>query len=211
MTDPAPARGAELPRLHVITDDALARRPDLTDLAGHVAAAGPLALHARAPGLGGHACWALALALRDAVGETAALFFVNDRLDVARATGATGLQLPAGGLPPAAARALLPPGVLIGRSTHDAAAARAADAAGADYVVLGPIWETTSHPGRAGLGLGAIGQAAPARIIAIGGITDPERARACRAAGAYGVAVIRAVWQDPDPGGAARRMLLCLQ
>jgi thiamine-phosphate pyrophosphorylase len=210
MTGAAPARGAELPRLHVITNDGLARRPGIAALAAQAAAAGPLALHARAPGLGGRACWALALALRDAARETAALVFVNDRLDVARATGAAGLQLPAGGLPPAAARALLPPGVLIGRSAHDPGAARAAHADGADYVVLGPIWETTSHPGRAGLGLEAIGRAAPARVIAIGGITNPERARACRAAGAYGIAVIRAVWEDPDPGGAARRMLLCL-
>jgi thiamine-phosphate diphosphorylase len=207
----APGHGAALPRLHVITNDALARRADLATLARAVAASGPIALHARAPGLGGRACWTLAQTLHEAARGTSAVVFVNDRLDVARMSGAAGLHLPAGGLPLAAARALLAPGVSLGRSVHDPAEARAAHATGADYVVLGPIWETASHPGRAPLGLEVIAQAAPARVIAIGGITSPERARACRAAGACGVAVVRAVWDDPDPGGAARRMLLSLQ
>ena len=210
MNGAAPGRAAGLPRLHAITDAALVRRSNFSALAGAVAAAGSLALHARAPALGGRACWAVARTLRDAAAGTTALVFVNDRLDVARAIGAAGLQLPADGLPPAAARPLLAVGVLLGRSAHSAPAARAAHEAGADYVVLGPIWETASHPGRAPLGLAAIAQAAPARVIAIGGITDPERARQCRAAGAYGVAVVRAIWHDPDPGGAARRMLLSL-
>ncbi len=208
MSGAAPDRGAALPRLHAITNDALARRPDFGALARAVAAAGPLALHARAPALGGRACWTLAQTLRDAARGTSAVVFINDRLDVVRAMGGAGLQLPGGGLPPAAARALLAPGVWLGQSVHSAAEARAAHAAGADYVVLGPIWETASHPGRTPLGLAVIAQAAPARVIAIGGITSPERARACSAAGAYGVAAVRAVWHDPDPGGAARRMLL---
>jgi thiamine-phosphate diphosphorylase len=210
MTGAAPDRGAALPRLHAITNDALARRPGLAALASAVAAAGRLALHARAPGQDGRACWTLAQTLSHATRGTPALVFVNDRLDIARASGAAGLHLPAAGLPPAAARALLAPEVFVGQSAHDPAAARAAHAAGADYVILGPIWETASHPGRPPLGLAAIAQAAPARVIAIGGITSSERARACRAAGAYGVAVIRAIWDDPDPGGAARQMLLCL-
>jgi thiamine-phosphate pyrophosphorylase len=207
----AAGRGNALPRLHVITNDTLARRPDLAETAAATAAAGPLALHARVPGLGGGVCWSLTQTLLGAARGMPALIFVNDRLDVVRASGAAGLHLPAAGLPPAAARALLTPDVFVGQSVHEPAQARAAHSAGADYVILGPIWETDSHPGRAPLGLAAIAQAAPARVIAIGGITSPERARACRTAGAYGVAVIRAIWQDPDPGGAARRMLLSLE
>jgi thiamine-phosphate pyrophosphorylase len=152
----------------------------------------------------------LACTLWEAARGTAAWVVVNDRLDVARAIGASGVQLPGHGLTVAAARAILDPTIAIGQSVHSAEAARVLFAAGADYVLLGPIWETASHPGTAPLGLDAIRRALPARIVAIGGITDTQRARACCAAGAYGVAVIRAVWHDADPRGAARRILLSL-
>ena len=78
--------------------------------------------------------WALALALREAAQDTPALLFVNDRLDLARMSGAAGLHLPGAGLPPAAARALLAPGVFLGQSAHTAQDARTAHAAGADFV-----------------------------------------------------------------------------
>ncbi len=78
---------------------------------------------------------------------------------------------------------------------------------GADYVFLGPIWETSSHPGVPGLGLEAIAAARPARVIAIGGVT-PARAAACLEAGAWGVAAISALWLADDPGAAAEAFLL---
>lgn len=202
--------GRELPRLHVVTDDAIARLPDLAERARAVAAAGAIALHARGPGLGGRACLDLARTLGAAAEGTDSRLFVNDRLDVTRIVRAWGLHLPAAGLPVAEARRLLGPRAVIGRSVHSAAQARQAHAEGADYVFLGPIWETPSHPGATPLGPEVISEAAPARVIAIGGIRL-ERVRACRAAGAYGVAAISAVWRASDPGGAAREILLSLE
>jgi thiamine-phosphate diphosphorylase len=80
---------------------------------------------------------------------------------------------------------------------------------GADYLVVGPVFATASHPERPPLGLEqleAIVEAAGALpVIAIGGITA-ERVQDVRRRGAYGVAAIRALWDDGDPAAAARRM-----
>lgn len=134
---------------------------------------------------------------------------VNDRVDLAAAAGARGVHLPAGGLPTQTARELLGPEALIGRSTHSAAEARQAYEDGADYVFLGPIWDTASHPGVAGIGVTAITDAQPARVVAIGGVTA-DRAAICVEAGAWGVAAIRALWLADDVDAAANAFLLSL-
>jgi thiamine-phosphate pyrophosphorylase len=195
-----------VPRLHAVTNSDVIALPDLAARAAAIAAAGAVALHARAGAVDAARLIELARLLRDA----GAALLVNDRADVVRLVGAVGLHLPANGLPVAAARQLLGPEVLIGRSTHDPEEARAAHEAGADYVFLGPIWETASHPGRRPLGPSAIAAASPAKVIAIGGVT-PERADECRAAGAHGVAAISALWHVRDPGSAARRMLVSFE
>src|SRR5438067_13263610 len=82
--------------------------------------------------------------LRPLCRARAALFIVNDRLDVALAGGADGVHLGQDDLPLAAARRLAPPGFMIGVSTHDLAQARAAAAAGADYLGFGPVFATRS-------------------------------------------------------------------
>ena len=128
---------------------------------------------------------------------------VNDRLDVALATGALGVHLPERGLPIADARAL-GPSLLLGVSRHSAAAvaeaaAAGASGAGADIVHLGPIWPTPSKPAAAPLGEAAL--AIPrgrASLDAVGGIDSTERATAAAAAGADAVAVIRAAWAGPS-------------
>jgi thiamine-phosphate pyrophosphorylase len=138
---------------------------------------------------------------------------VNDRLDVALACGADGAHLPDDGLPIAEARALAPPGFLLGASAHGADDALAKARAGADLVTLGPIWDTPSKAGygpplgleplrRAAAGLGA-GTA----LFAIGGVDSPARASEARRAGAHGVAVIRAAVGAADPGAASRALL----
>jgi thiamine-phosphate diphosphorylase len=118
-----------------------------------------------------------------------------------------GVQLGAGALDPADARRL-DARWWIGVSVHDVTRARAAQAAGADYLVVGPVFPTRTHPGRRPLGLA--GFAAIARLglpaIAIGGVT-PARAGDLRTAGAHGVAAIRALWDAADPAAAAREIL----
>lgn len=198
------------PRLHAITDERVARRKDLDSIAKALAlgAGTDLALHARGRGLTGleH----LDLADRLSACRPARLF-VNDRLDVALAVPAAGVQLGAGSLTPADARCLKTGrGWCIGCSVHDLDEARAVlgtqDEA-PDYLMVGPVYQTASHPGdtRPPLGLAALRSivALGLPVIAIGGITL-ERVREVRNAGAYGVAAIRALWDAPDPAAAAR-------
>ena len=130
-------------------------------------------------------------ALRAAEG-TASRVIVNDRVDVALASGAHGVHLPARSLPVAAVRAISPRGFVIGRSVHNAAELE--DAAGADYVIAGTVWATVSKPEAGGELLGAAGLAAlvtlaPMPVIAIGGV-DRSRFRDVAGSGAAGAASI---------------------
>jgi thiamine-phosphate diphosphorylase len=192
-----------LPRLHAITDERIARRSDLDDIARDLASAGgaELVFHARGRQLSGREHYDLAVRL--SVSQTVRLF-VNDRLDVALAVPAAGVQLGRGSLSVSAARALNPRW-WIGKSVHDVAEAEAARTEGADYLVVGPVYATASHPGRRPLGLKRLQAIVVAMgdlpVIAIGGITG-DRVRAIRKAGAYGIAAIRAFW-DAAGGDAA--------
>ena len=196
-----------LPRLHAITDERIARRVDLDLIAAALAEGGgsDLAFHARGRGLTGLEHYELAgrLAVRPP-----GRLFVNDRLDVALSVPTEGVQLGHGSLPVSAARALNPL-LWIGVSVHDLAEAEAARLSGADYLVVGPVFATASHPGRAPLGLAKLQQIVAAAgelpVIAIGGVSI-DRVREVRGAGAYGVAAIRALWDDAEPAAAARRM-----
>ena len=100
------------------------------------------------------------------------------------------------------------PGIAAGRSVHGPDEARAAVAEGADYLIVGNVHPTASHPDRAGIGIaalaGILGLGRP--VIAIGGMT-PARATEVHASGAWGVAAIRAVWDAPDPVAAAEALL----
>jgi len=195
-----------LPRLHAITDERTARRPDIPATARALADGGgsDLAFHARGRELTGLELYSLAVQLSN----LPSFLFINDRLDVALAVPTAGIQLGHGSLPVSAARALNPLW-WIGKSVHDLAEAEAARTEGADYLVVGPVFETASHPGRPPLGLErlkAIVLAAEGLpVIAIGGITD-ERVHEVRSSGAYGVAAIRALWDAAEPAATARRM-----
>lgn len=129
-----------------------------------------------------------------AVAGTPVRIAVNDRLDVALATGAHGVHLRGEGVPTTAARRLAPAGLLIGRSVRDVLSAGAAGPA--DYLIAGSVFETTSKPGappRLGLnGFAAlIPAAAGCPVWAIGGVTA-ERIPDLVARGARGVAAIGA-------------------
>ncbi|MBV8759330.1 MAG: thiamine phosphate synthase [Deltaproteobacteria bacterium] len=112
--------------------------------------------------------------------------WVNDRVDVALAAGAYGVHLPERGIPKADARTIAPT-LKIGASVH-----QQGGGFGLDSMQLGPIWET---PGKGPpLGPGILSFARGARLIAVGGIDTPARAAEAVAAGADGVAMIRAAW-----------------
>lgn len=166
-----------------------------------------LALHLRAREATGAELFRWAAALTEAARGTGALILVNDRVDVALAAGADGVQLPARGLPPAAARRLLGEGPLVGASVHSAG--EATDALpGADFLLVGTVFPSASHPGRAAAGTELLSELGPLGkpMIAIGGIT-PGRVPGALSAGAHGVAVLGAVWHAPDPAAALRTLL----
>ncbi|MDQ6919646.1 MAG: thiamine phosphate synthase [Candidatus Dormibacteraeota bacterium] len=135
------------------------------------------------------------------VGASPLPVLIRGRPDLALATGAAGVNLPEADISVAAARSLLGPDRLIGRSVHSLAAASLAAAEGADFVVFGPVFPTSTHPGAAGFGVIALGDVARAvtiPVLAIGGV-DAERAAECLAAGASGFAAIRLFRDDPTP------------
>ena len=196
---------AALPRIHAITDERIARRGDLDDVARELTDGGgsELAFHARGRALSGREHYELAVRLSR---RPTVRLFVNDRLDVALAVPTAGVQLGHGSVPVSAARAL-DPRWWIGKSVHDLAEAEAARAEGADYLVVGPVYASATHPDRQPLGLERLQEltALGLPVIAIGGITL-ERVAAVHAAGAYGIAAIRALWDAAEPADAARRM-----
>jgi thiamine-phosphate pyrophosphorylase len=133
------------------------------------------------------------VAMGAAFGGLDATFIVNDDLDAALALGADGVHLGQGDRGADAARAA---GLLLGRSAASLEQALGLDA---DYIGAGPVWESPSKadadPPIGLRGLAAICEALDVPVVAIGGI-DATNAAACIAAGAAGVAVIRAA-TDP--------------
>lgn len=194
-------------RLYVVTD----ARADLGDLAEFLeailsAGADVVQLREKEAEAGDLLRWGEVF--RAAAARHGALFVVNDRPDVALALEADGVHLGQNDLPPAVARRILGPHALVGLSTHSEAELRSAPPE-ADYVCVGPVWETPTKPGRPATGLGLV--RAAARVegrpwFAIGGI-DPDNLAQVVEAGARRVAVVRAVTGAPDPAEAVRALL----
>lgn len=132
---------------------------------------------------------------------------VDDRLDVALATGADGVHLGEHDLPVERAVALAPH-LLVGATCRDRAAVERAAASGASYAGFGPVHDTTSKTGLPpALGTAAISAATgPLPLVAIGGM-GPGRVRPALDAGAHGVAVLAAIWRADDPVGAAKELV----
>jgi thiamine-phosphate pyrophosphorylase len=133
---------------------------------------------------------------------------VNDRADVAIASGAAGVHVRSDGPPIDRVRTLAPAEAwIVGRSCHADDAPSVTT--GADYVLFGAVFATASKPGAAAAGIDALAcwcRSTDVPVIAIGGLT-PERAEACAAAGAAGVAAIGAFLpegQERDAMGARR-------
>lgn len=145
--------------------------------------------------------------------QAGATCLVNDRLHVALAAGADGAHVGADDLPVAAARMVLGPAAVLGATARDPVSARAAVAAGASYLGVGPAFESSTKSGIAQPlgppGIAAVASAVGVPVIAIGGITA-DRVGDLMAAGAYGVAVVAAVNAAPDPYQAALELLKAL-
>lgn len=142
------------------------------------------------------------------VARPRAVVMVNDRIDVALAAGADGVQLGMSAMPLEAARRIAGH-LMIGRSVHDVSCAAEAGARGADLLLVGTIFASASHPGIQPAGPSLIRKIAATTsvpIIGIGGITAGNVGQVI-AAGASGVAVIGEVWRALDPRAAASKLV----
>jgi thiamine-phosphate pyrophosphorylase len=135
-----------------------------------------------------------------------ALFIVNDDPTLARSCRADGVHLGQDDLPVAEVRSTLGPDVLIGLSTHSREQIDGVE--GADYISVGPVWETPTKEGRPAVGLELVRYAsehAPLPFYAIGGI-DPSNAPQVVEAGARRLCVVRAIRDADDPADAAAQL-----
>ncbi|MDV6376519.1 thiamine phosphate synthase [Deinococcus arenicola] len=152
---------------------------------------------------------ALAEKLRDLAHARNVPLFVNDRLDVALASGADGVHLGQNDLPIGWARRLAP-GFPAGLSTHAPPQALGALAELPAYIAAGPVYASPTKPGRAAVGLEYVSRVAALMPdvpwYAIGGI-DLTNVEGVVRAGASRVAVVRAVLDAPDPAQAAADFL----
>lgn len=205
-----------LPRLHVVTDDSMIARGGFGERAAAVLEAGGarIALHLRGPRADGATLFRLASELQPSAKRFESSLVVNDRLDVALAVGVDGAHVGHRSLGVRVARDLLGDDLWLGASVRDASDALASRSEGADYAFLGTIFDTPTHPDRKGMGIEGLaattGRVGGFPLVAIGGI-DPARVPDVLGAGAYGVAVVRGVWDARDPATAVMKYLETLE
>lgn len=191
--------GRGFPIVHAVTDSAAVERPDFADTARRVMSAlGPRgAVHLRSTRMSGRRFHDLATELARHQEECGCWLIVNDRVDVAAAVGAWGIQLASHSLTVTDARAVAID-IPVGASVHSVDEARQAQSSGAAWCVAGTVFETPTHPGRAPSRIPFIRDIARAvaiPVIAIGGIQPDDLGDLLRA-GAYGIATIRGVDWD---------------
>jgi len=201
--------------LHVLADDAPGwSRPPVAQ-ARAACEGGAAVVQLRAKHANDREALAWAREIREVTRKAGALFFVNDRFDLALAAAADGVHLGQTDVPPdrlpEAARARL----RVGRSTHTPDEFQRALAEPVDYIAFGPIFGTTSKrsphaaPGRSQLAQ-VVRAAGALPVVAIGGI-DVHNAGSLIAAGAAGIAVISAVAGADDPVAATRALVTRLR
>lgn len=194
-------------RLLLVTDRRQTRGRPLPALLNQAVLAGVPAIQLRERDLPTGELLALAQEIQTVTASHAIPLIINDRIDLALALDLAGVHLRSDSLPVPIARRLLGSHRLIGISTHSVEEVRRANRDRADYIVLGPIFDTPSkHSFGPALGLDLLTDAcrqSTVPIFAIGGITR-ERVCEVRQAGAHGVAVIGALLTSEDVGAAIR-------
>jgi thiamine-phosphate pyrophosphorylase len=194
--------------LTLVTDRTQTRGRDLAAVVGECLAAGLPAVQVREKDLGAADLAALCRRLRDLTRDAGARLIVNDRLDVALAVGADGVQRTSTSLDVKDMRAVAGRRLLIGASVHSMEEAEDAEEKGADWVIFGPVFDTPSKraygPAQGLERLATVTRGLKIPVIAIGGIT-PERVADVRAAGARGVGVISGILAAEAPGDATLR------
>ncbi len=194
------------PQLCLVTDP---EKPDLIQKVEQALAAGVTMLQLRGHTLSSAHLYTLASVLRPLCQKYQATFIVNDRVDVGLAAGADGFQLGTHSLPLIVARQLVGERCLLGASVHSQEEACAAVANGADFLLVGTIFASSSHPGEPTSGpqlvrnLKRVSLTLP--LLAIGGITSANAQQVVEA-GADGIAVISAILDAPNIEHAVREL-----
>ena len=201
------APALSLPCLCLVTDRTICGSASLESVVASAVRGGVSMVQIREKDLSGGALLELVSCLKKAVGSET-LLMVNERADVALACGVHGVQLGEEGLPVSVARTLVGRDLLIGRSVHSLDAAVQGEEEGADFLIVGTIFPTASHPEAQPAGVGLLTQIARrVRIpfLGIGGINSGNIGDVMDA-GASGAAVIRSVLAANRPGEAAAEL-----
>jgi thiamine-phosphate pyrophosphorylase len=197
-------------RLYLIADARPGGRP-LAEVLEPALAGGVDVFQLRDKRAGDDELLAAAAVARELCARVGALFFVNDRPDLALAADADGVHVGQDDAPVAAARAVVGPDRLVGQSTHSPSEVDAATEA--DLIGVGPVYDTPTKAGRSATGLSLVRYAA-ARArqpwFPIGGL-DGETTPAVVAAGAGRIAVVRAIADAADPRAAAGALRALLE
>jgi len=196
--------------LYLITDRKLTQGRDLCTVVQQALDGGVKAIQLREKDLGGKELFELADKLSVICHRYDAKLFINDRIDVALAVDAAGVQLGQTSLPLAVARALMGNEKLLGYSIHSPEEAKRAEREGADFILFGPVYFTPSKaPYGAPQGLPPLKEtvtqvALP--VYAIGGINAANLAQTMNT-GIHGVALISAIIAAGDPTAEAKKIL----
>ena len=196
-------------RLCLVADMEAARGKDLALIVTGAVEGGITLLQLRAKKLNSRPFLDLALKLRPLVRSAGIPLIINDRVDIALASGADGVHLGQNDMPLAAARKLLGEDAVIGISANTVEEARDAESEGADYIGLSPVYSTPSKtdtdPPIGLVGVGRLTEAVSIPGIAIGGI-NRANATDIFLAGAAGIAVISAIMAAEDVRQAAAEL-----
>ena len=195
------------PCLCLVTDRSVGDPKTLVYRVAQAVEGGVDLVQLREKDLPGGALLTLARSIEEAITGRAVLV-INERIDVTLASAARGVQLGEEAVPVGLARRILGPEYIIGRSVHSVEGALTARSQGADFLVAGTMFATSSHPGAEPAGPALVRQITERcslPVIGIGGIV-PGNLRGVIDAGACGVAVISSILASPDPKTAAQEL-----
>lgn len=195
--------------LYLVTDRAHLRGRRLEDIVRAAVAGGVTCVQLREKDAPGREFLELARALLAVTRPAAVRLIINDRVDVMLAADADGVHVGQDDLPAAAVRRMIGPGKLLGVTVSSVPEVRRAVADGADYLGTNAVFATPTKADTGaptGLeGLRELCRASAVPVLAIGGV-GPDNAADMLAAGAGGIAVVRAIMAADDPAAAAREL-----
>ena len=195
--------------IYVVTDGRAGPGRDHVAIAAAAVAGGACIIQLREKDVPDRQLLEIACAILSLTQEAGALFIINNRPDIALACAADGVHVGQDDLPIGSVRKILGPDAIIGASTANAEEAARAEAEGASYVAVSPVFSTmTKEDAGEGVGLEVITQirrAVSIPVAAIGGISLANIASVA-AAGADSAAVVSAVTGAPDMKEAVRAL-----